>query len=87
MHSSPSRVTAQSGYFVIADLSGYTRFVTENDLEHAQGVLHDLVTLIIDKLGAPPQVGEPEGDAGFVYARETLASIHLLRRRAKAERK
>ena len=28
MHSSPSRVTAQSGYFVIADLSGYTRFVS-----------------------------------------------------------
>ena len=74
MHSSPSRVTAQSGYFVIADLSGYTRFVTENDLEHAQGVLHDLVTLIIDKLGAPLEFVELEGDAVFVYARENAVS-------------
>lgn len=64
----------QTGYFVIADLSGYTRFVTENDLAHAQGVLHDLITLIIDKLGAPLEFVELEGDAVFVYAREAAVS-------------
>jgi len=47
MRSSPSRVAALTRCFVIADISGYTRFVTENDLEHAQGVLHDLITLLI----------------------------------------
>jgi hypothetical protein len=70
MRSSPSRVTASTGYFVIADISGYTRFVTENDLEHAQGVLHDLITLLIDRLGAPLEFVELEGDAVFVYARD-----------------
>ena len=62
--------SSRHGYFVIADLSGYTRFVTENDLEHAQGVLHDLISLIIEQLGSPLEFVELEGDAVFVYARE-----------------
>lgn len=66
----PSTGSSRHGYFVIADLSGYTRFVTENDLEHAQGVLHDLISLIIEQLGAPLEFVELEGDAVFVYARE-----------------
>lgn len=70
MSSSPPRVTAHTGYFVIADISGYTRFVTENDLEHAQGVLNDVITLLIERLGAPLEFVELEGDAVFVYARD-----------------
>jgi hypothetical protein len=62
------RSGSQMGYLLIADLSGYTRFVVENDLDHAQGVLHDLISLIIEQLAAPLQFVELMGDAVFVYA-------------------
>jgi hypothetical protein len=58
------------GYFIIADISGYTRFVANHDLEHAQGVLHDLLTLLMERLSTPLRFVELEGDAVFVYAPE-----------------
>jgi len=56
------------GYFVIADISGYTGFLTNNELAHAQGILAELSDLLIDKLAAPFRFVELEGDAVFVFA-------------------
>jgi uncharacterized protein YndB with AHSA1/START domain len=56
------------GFFIIADISGYTRFVASHDLEHAQGVLNDLLSLMMERLSAPLQFVELEGDAVFVFA-------------------
>lgn len=58
----------QAGYFVIADISGYTGFLTNNELAHAQGVLSEITELLIDKLSAPFRFVELEGDAVFVFA-------------------
>jgi len=58
------------GFFIIADISGYTRFVASHDLEHAQGVLNDLLSLMMERLSAPLQFVELEGDAVFVFAPE-----------------
>ncbi len=57
-----------TGYFIIADISGYSRFISTNDLEHAHGVLSEITTLIISHLAAPLQFVELEGDAVFVFA-------------------
>ncbi|MEB3199288.1 MAG: DUF2652 domain-containing protein [Synechococcaceae cyanobacterium] len=66
------RVTAdrrvREGYFVIADISGYTGFITSTELRHAQGILHDLVHVVIENLNDPLEFVELEGDAVFVYA-------------------
>ena len=31
-----------SGYLLIADISGYTKFLAETELAHAKGILEDL---------------------------------------------
>lgn len=64
---SPSNATP-SAYFVIADISGYTGFLAENDLVHAHGVISELTSLLIEKLSSPFRFVELEGDAVFVYA-------------------
>lgn len=69
-----------TGYFVIADISGYTSFLTSTELSHAQGILHELISLLIDQLAAPFEFVELEGDAVFVYAPAARVSDaeHLL---------
>ena len=36
-----------SGYFVIADISGYTGFLAGNELAHAHGILAEISKLLI----------------------------------------
>src|SRR5213594_4423911 len=56
------------GYLVIADISGYTSFLTRTELEHAHGIVAELTALVIARLGAPLRFVELEGDAVFAYA-------------------
>ena len=58
----------QAGYFVIADISGYTGFLTNNELAHAHRILAELSNLLIEKLSAPFRFVELEGDGVFVFA-------------------
>lgn len=55
------------GYLVLADISGYTQFLTEGELEHAHGVITDLLDSIISAIKAPLAVSAIEGDAVFMY--------------------
>lgn len=54
--------------FVIADLSGYTGYLTETELDHAQDVLADLLETTIGALGPVLRLAKLEGDAVFLYA-------------------
>lgn len=58
----------QQGYLVLADISGYTSFIAETELDHGPNILHHLITLIIKQLTPALQLAEVEGDAVFVYA-------------------
>lgn len=52
--------------FLIADIGGYTRFLRDQSLEHAQGVVAKLLEAILD--AAPPFLVEKlEGDAVFLH--------------------
>lgn len=64
----------RSGYLVIADISGYTAFLTGNELEHAQGAIEDLTRAILAALGPPARVVKLEGDAVFVYIPDTTVT-------------
>lgn len=55
------------GHLVIADISGYTKFLTDSELEHASGILGDLLNSIIGAMQAPLAVSSIEGDAVFMY--------------------
>ncbi|MDP9236276.1 MAG: DUF2652 domain-containing protein [Chloroflexota bacterium] len=59
---------SQQGYLVLADISGYTAFLTGTEIEHAQGIIHELTTLIRDRLAPPMRFVKLEGDAVFCYA-------------------
>ncbi len=55
---------------IIADISGYTRFVQEHDkaIIHAEQIISDLLEAVIASSDHPMQVCKIEGDAIFFYA-------------------
>ncbi|MEJ2122945.1 MAG: DUF2652 domain-containing protein [Alphaproteobacteria bacterium] len=71
---------AESGFLVVADISGYTRFLTGSELEHAQGVLEDLLSVILERLKSPLQLSNIQGDAILAYSRddEVWSSGHVV---------
>ncbi|HMA38034.1 MAG TPA: DUF2652 domain-containing protein [Chloroflexia bacterium] len=70
---------AQSGYLVLADISGYTSFLAGTELEHAQEILGELLEVIVTSLAPTLTLSKLEGDAVFAYAPEArLARGELL---------
>jgi len=61
---------SERGFLFVADISGYTRFLTGSELDHAQGVLEDLLTVILERLKSPLQLSNIQGDAVLAYARD-----------------
>ena len=55
------------GYILIADITGYTVFLNESELDHAKGTLTDLLELLIDHTNPPLVISGLEGDAVFSY--------------------
>jgi hypothetical protein len=60
----------QSGYLVLADISGYTSFIAKTEIEHAENVISPLLETIIEKLGELFTFVKLEGDAVFAYVPE-----------------
>lgn len=60
--------TAERGFLVLADISGFTAFVTATELEHGPPIIADLLEVVIGRLAPPLEVQEVEGDAVFAYA-------------------
>lgn len=58
----------RQGYLLLADISGYTAFLTGTELEHAHEIIYELTTLIRDRLAPPMRFVKLEGDAVFCYA-------------------
>lgn len=52
---------------VIADIGGYTRYLSGVELEHSTDVLADLLQTVVDALEPNFRVAKVEGDAVFVY--------------------
>ncbi len=59
---------ARQGYLLLADISGYTEFLTGTELEHAHEIIRELTTLIRERLAPPMRFVKLEGDAVFCYA-------------------
>ena len=54
-----------SGFLVLADISGFTEFVTKSELEHGAEVTGTLLAAVMDRLAPPLEIQELEGDAVF----------------------
>lgn len=60
----------QTGYLVLADISGYTSFVATTEIEHADLALSILLEAIVEKLSSLLTISKLEGDAVFAYIEE-----------------
>ena len=66
MSSSPSPII--HGYLLLADISGYTSFLSQTELDHAHEILTDLLETILKHFKPLLTVHKIEGDAIFAYA-------------------
>jgi len=57
----------QTGYLVLADISGYTSFVAQTEIEHAHLALSLLLETIVGELKDRLTIFQLEGDAVFAY--------------------
>jgi hypothetical protein len=57
----------QEGYILLADISGFEAYVTHVEMDHAQGVLDDLLQRLMDRLISPFHLASLEGGAVLCY--------------------
>lgn len=55
------------GYLLIADITGYTRYLSESELEHAQETLTALLELLVENTQPPLVISRLAGDAVISY--------------------
>ena len=58
---------AEKGFLLVADITGYTMFLTSSELEHAQGVLDELFKSMLAEIKAPVTLSNLQGDAALAY--------------------
>lgn len=68
----------ESGCLAIADISGYTSYLGQAELDHAQDVLEDLTETVVKALSPPMHLAKLEGDAVFVYLPGTRVDASML---------
>jgi uncharacterized protein YndB with AHSA1/START domain len=61
---------SQDGYLLIADITGYTAFLRESELDHAKDSLRSLLDLLIENTRPPLMISRLEGDAVISYTLE-----------------
>jgi uncharacterized protein YndB with AHSA1/START domain len=67
----------EHGCLVIADISGYTKYLTGVELEHSTDILADLIGVVVDNLCAFT-LAKLEGDAVFCYEPDERGDAHAL---------
>jgi hypothetical protein len=56
---------------VLADISGYTSYVAQTEIEHADMALSYLLETLVEKLSSLLVISKLEGDAVFAYVEES----------------
>jgi hypothetical protein len=64
-------MSLQSGYLLIADISGYTAYLTSTELEHANPILRSLLEALVTEVGEPLRLWRMEGDAVLAYSTQS----------------
>jgi len=68
----------ETGFLVIADLTGYTAYLANSELEHAPTIAGDLLETIVGRLEPPFRLAKFEGDAAFLTVEDGRADGSLL---------
>ena len=61
-------MTTHTGYLLIADISGYTQFLTSSEQAHANPILQSLLTSLLEQVGELLHFWKMEGDAVQAYS-------------------
>jgi len=56
---------ARTGFLVLADISGFTAFVTRTEIEHGPPIIAALLDEVIRRISPPLEIQDIEGDAVF----------------------
>ncbi len=62
---------ANKGYFIITDISGYTTYLNQSELEHAHDILQSLFDVQLKNINFPLKISGFRGDAILMYTPET----------------
>lgn len=65
--------TVHTGPMLIADITGYSRYLNESELDHAEQTLSALLELLVRETRPPLVVSKLEGDAVFSYGLDVAA--------------
>jgi hypothetical protein len=68
----------ETGYLIIADLTGYTAYLSSSEIEHAPLIAGDLLETVVGRLVPPLRLAKFEGDAAFLYMEDGHADGSLL---------
>ncbi len=60
----------ETGLLFIPDISGYTKFINQTELDHSSHIISELLELILDNNTLNLQLAEVEGDALFMYCED-----------------
>ncbi len=62
-----SRRETQESYLLIADITGFTSYMANTELEHANEIITELLELLVKRLGDLLSLVEVEGDAVYMH--------------------
>jgi hypothetical protein len=62
----------EDGFLILADISGFTAFVTAAELEHGAEITGALLEVVMQRLSPPLEIQELEGDAVFALGPDRL---------------
>ena len=70
-----SAIKPEPVLLVIADISGYTRYMTANakTLAHSQTIITELIHALVHEIELPFEIAKLEGDAIFLFCRKNSA--------------
>jgi uncharacterized protein YndB with AHSA1/START domain len=68
----------EHGFLLIADLTGYTAYLSRGEIEHAPTIAGDLLETIVGRLEPPFRLAKFEGDAAFLFVEDGRADGSLL---------
>src|SRR5439155_434477 len=76
----PLDTRPESGFLVLADISGFTKFVTATEIEHGAETTGALLADVIEALVPTLEIQELEGDAVFALGPDRAARSDASRR-------
>lgn len=60
--------TTEQGCLLVADITGYTQYIGDTEITHAQDVVADLIETIVGVITPTFRLSRVEGDAAFAFA-------------------